>query len=118
MAVYRLHNLVVETVIGVHCAERAARQPVRIELEFDTDAERAVESDDIRDAVDYQQIAQAILDSVAAAQFHLIEKLAAHVLDLVMSDERIARATVCVRKPQALAAAEFVEVEMSRRRHD
>ena len=38
MARYRLHNLVVETVVGVHLHERTRRQAIHIDVEFTANA--------------------------------------------------------------------------------
>ena len=84
---------------------------VNVELEFD--ARRAAKTDRIDHAVDYKALTQRIIDEVEQSRFFLLEKLADHILTIVMGDPKVARATVEVDKPRALRFADSVSVSAS-----
>ena len=48
--------------------------------------------------------------------FYLIEKLAGFILDIVLENEKVTKATVEIDKPHALRFAESVSIELTRER--
>ncbi len=56
---------------------------INIQMEFD--GTKAAESDQIKDTVDYDTISKKIIHGVESSQFFLVEKLAAHILKLILS---------------------------------
>jgi D-erythro-7,8-dihydroneopterin triphosphate epimerase len=109
-------DLLLRTVIGDNEWERDVKQDVIINLSFEFDASKAVESDSISDTVNYKALKRKIIAEVENSRYRLLEKLAAKVLEIVMEDKRVISATVKVDKPQALRYAKSVAVEMSGRR--
>jgi FolB domain-containing protein len=61
--------------LGVLKPERAKVQTVLVSLSFEYDARKAMLSDDVRDAVDYNEVRTLILDFPKKKTFHLLEKL-------------------------------------------
>jgi FolB domain-containing protein len=110
-------DLLLRTVIGDNDWERDVKQDVIINLSFEFDASKAVASDALSDTVNYKQLKRKIMAEVESSRYHLIEKLAARVLAIVMEDPRVVSATVRVDKPQALRYAKSVAVEMSEKRN-
>ncbi len=113
MAVVRIHNFRLDTILGVHERERQQKQSVFVDLEFEYDAARAIAADDLAQAVDYEALAKRIQEKAGATEFRLVETLAAFILDVVLGEALVRRATVRVRKPGAIPAAETVEMELS-----
>lgn len=95
--------------------ERESPQEIELDVELEADCETAAASDDIRDAVDYLAIFRACERNATEGSFALLEALAGACLEDIMSDDRIATATVRVRKPGLLSGA-TPEIELSRRR--
>ena len=114
--IVKIKNLRLRAIIGVNEWERIAPQEVVLNIELEYDASKAAASDAIADAVDYHALKQRILEGVEKSNFLLLEKLAGHVLGIVMSDARIARATVEIDKPHALRFADSVSVTASAKR--
>jgi FolB domain-containing protein len=112
-----VRNLRITCVVGVRPDERAGPQPVVLNIEFDYDAQRAAATDDVEDALDYQHIVNMVASDVEKTRFHLLEKLADYVLERLMSDSRVRRATVTIEKPQAMERAESVAVTATAQRH-
>lgn len=112
----KIKNLHLRAIIGVNDWERTRSQEIILNIELQYDGSRAAASDDFRDAVDYSAIKRTLLEKVEQTQFFLLERLAAYVLDLLMEDGRIERASVEIDKPNALRFADSVSVVVSRKR--
>ena len=113
MVCIRIENLRVDTVVGTYPHEQAAPQTVLVTVELRCDTERACETDDLQDAVDYETLSTRIRDLGASSRCQLVEHFAAGILDLVMGDPRVAGAVVRVKKPSAIPDCDGVEVEVN-----
>jgi len=105
-----LKNLRLRTVIGVEQRERQGAQEVIVNVTMDFDAGKAVATDDVADAVDYNAVRTRIIEEAERCSFHLLEKLASRILEIVMADPKVHRATVEVEKPEALRYVDSVSV--------
>lgn len=114
--IIRIKNLRVNTIIGIQDWERQGEQEVVVNLALEFDGSAAAASDDIADAVDYKALKWRIIESVRQSRFFLLERLAQHVLDVVMAEPKVLSATVEVDKPHALRFADSVSVTASARR--
>ncbi len=114
--IIRIKDLRLRTIIGFKKWEREKKQDIIINLLVETNEERAVETDDIADGIDYKVITKKIIAEVENTEFNLLEKLAGFILDIVMADERIDRATIEIDKPHALRFASSTSVELVRKR--
>ncbi|MFN7952606.1 MAG: dihydroneopterin aldolase [bacterium] len=111
----RLENLVFWTHLGVGDAERAVPQEISLDLDLEVDTARAAESDSVVDTVDYIEVVERVGALVRASENRLVERLAARIADLVLSDARVSRVQVVLRKraaslPGAAARAGIVLV--------
>jgi D-erythro-7,8-dihydroneopterin triphosphate epimerase len=116
MAIIRIKNLLVRTIIGFNPEERVNRQDVIINAEIEVDALDAIKTDSQDGIYDYKAINKAIISFVQDSKYNLLEKLTHEVLQLIMMDERVKRAKVEIDKPQALRFSESVSVELEARR--
>jgi D-erythro-7,8-dihydroneopterin triphosphate epimerase len=115
-AVIKITDLSLRTIIGGNDWERETKQDVIINVMLTYDAAKAIASDAMEDAVDYKRLKRRIIDEVEKSRFHLLEKLTANVLTLIMEDARVLTAKVRIDKPSALRFAKTVSIEMSDRR--
>jgi dihydroneopterin aldolase len=69
-------GLTVPCIIGTLPRERKKKQPVVIDMEFPAPVQKAAKRDDLRDALNYQKIAERATTFVSKSRFHLIETLA------------------------------------------
>jgi dihydroneopterin aldolase len=100
---------------GVTAHERDSPQEIELDVELVVDCSAAAASDRLEDAVDYDAAYRTCERVVTARSFALLEALADAVLNEMMSDPRVDRATVRVRKPGLLDGA-TPEVEITRSR--
>jgi dihydroneopterin aldolase len=85
--------------VGVLPAERAADQPLEIDLDLVVDLAAAGASDALADTVDYGAVCDAVVAAVRAGHVDLLERLASRIADTVLAvDPAIAAVDVAVRK--------------------
>ncbi|MFP3936727.1 MAG: dihydroneopterin aldolase [Phycisphaerae bacterium] len=106
----RIKNLRLRTIVGVYGREQKNPQEVVVNVEMETDGHKAAESDDLTDSVDYKALKLRLLEEVQNSRYKLLERLASHVLKMVLSDDKVLSATVEVDKPHALRFADSVSV--------
>ena len=116
MGIIRINDLKLRTIIGTNDWERENPQDIVLNIEFEFDEARAIQSDNLADTVDYNALEQKIVKLVTAARFQLVEKLAAEVLNLVLTEEKVTAAKVILGKPKALRFAQSVSVELEKRK--
>ena len=114
--IIRIKNLRLRTIIGVKHWERRKTQDVIINVEMEFDGSKVAESDNINDTINYKTIRNRIVEEVEKSRFYLLDRLASHVLKIVMEDKKVQRATVEVDKPNALRFADSVSVSCSAER--
>ena len=111
-----IKDLLLRTIVGINEEERRNRQDVLINITLHADTRPAGRSDDIDDAVNYRTITKRVIELVEGSQFYLVEKMAAEIATICLSDERVTRACVRVEKPGALRFARSVGIEIERGR--
>ena len=98
---------------GVLEHEKVEGQTFVVDVTADLDLSAARVSDDLADTLDYGTLAAAIHERVAGERWDLIERVAQRVVDLVLEDVRVSRATVTVHKPQAPIEVPFGDVTVT-----
>ena len=113
MAVIRVDNLRLRTILGINDEERVNKQDIIINYSMELDITEAANSDDVSNTVDYKSVTKRIIALVEASDYFLVETLVTRLLELIFEEPRVIRATVRVDKPSALRFADSVSVEES-----
>lgn len=113
-----LHDLKVETIVGIWDWERKIRQTVSIDLEMATDVRAAATTDSIDDALDYKLVAKRVQQFVADSSFQLVETLAEKIAEVVLNDFDVPWVEVRVNKPGAIRGARDVGVRIIREKNE
>lgn len=116
--VVRVEGLALEAEVGVYAHEHGVRQRLDIDLSVETDLRLAARSDDVRDAIDYDHLAQLARDVVGARHHALIESIAEELAHRILDgfSARASAVWVRVAKPGAVPGARTVAVEVHRTR--
>ena len=109
-----LHDLRVETVIGIWDWERKIRQTVAIDLEMSADIRNAAATDKVEDTLNYKAVAKRLQQFVADSSFQLVETLAEKIAEIVLGEFDVAWVRVRVNKPGAIRGARDVGVLIER----
>jgi len=116
MAIIRITDLTLKTIIGTNDWERKVKQKVVINIDIELDVSKAAKSDKIQDTLDYKALTKKIIKRVEASKYYLLEKLSSEVLKIVMEDRRVKAASVRVDKPLALRFTKSVSIEVKDKR--
>jgi dihydroneopterin aldolase len=90
--------------VGVPDAERAQPQRLLLTVEMESDFSKAAKSDSIADTIDYFAVTQRLLKFGDGKRWRLVEKLAADIANVILSEFKPQSVTVEVKKfvvPQA-----------------
>jgi dihydroneopterin aldolase len=96
--VIELRGLRALGICGALPEEQARAQPFEIDLDVEADLAPAGRSDRLGDTLDYGEIASAVEHVVVNGRFTLLERLAARIAEVVLTDPRATAVTVTVRK--------------------
>lgn len=111
-----LVGLRVEGRHGVTPDERSHPQPFLVDIEARADLSGAAASDALADTVDYADLARRVHAAVAGESCHLLESLAARVVEVVLEDRRVVEAMVTIHKPEAPLPVDVADVSVTLRR--
>lgn len=114
MDIITIHDLAVETVIGIDAWERRVKQTVYLELAMAVDVHAAAASDDIKDTINYHSIAQHITEFIETHHYQLIETLAEHCAAHIQQCFHIPWLKLSLHKPGALPNSRHVSICIER----
>lgn len=114
MDIIFLHDLKVETVIGIWEWERRIRQTVAIDLEMSADIRKAAATDAVEDTLNYKLVAKRLQQYVGESSFQLVETLAENIARVVLEEFNVAWVRLRVNKPGAIRGARDVGVIIER----
>lgn len=118
MDIIFLHDLKVDTVIGIWDWERKIRQTVVINLDMSADIRKAANTDSVDDTLNYKKVAKRVQQFVSDSEFQLVETLAERVADIINQEFGVAWVRVRVSKPGAIRGARDVGVLIERGESD
>lgn len=111
--IYQLHT---SCILGITEEERKNSQTVLIDLKLSADFSKAAQTDQIEDAIDYDQVCKVVTRFVAQSNFHLLEALAEAIANLIFKEFLVEEVKLKVFKPKIIPNAGEVGVEIDRKR--
>jgi dihydroneopterin aldolase len=101
--------------VGVPDEERAQPQRLLLTGEMETDCTAAEKTDSIADTIDYFAVSQRLLGFGEGRSWKLIEKLAADICEMILSEFKPESVTVEVKK-FPIPQARHVSVTLTKKR--
>ncbi len=114
MDIVFIHDLQIETVIGIYDWERKIRQIISLDIEMATDISKAAKSDDIDDALSYKTVAKRLIDFVEQSEFELVEALAEKICAIILEEFQVPWVKLTLHKPGAVRGSKSVGVIIER----
>ena len=111
-----IHDLRVETHIGVYEWERHLPQTIRLDLEIGMASVKAFTSGELADALDYSAVVARIQAFAKASPPPLLERFTQEVAQLVLTEFGAPWVKVRVAKLAALAGVRELGIEIERTR--
>jgi len=99
--------------VGVPEAERVKPQRLLLTVELEGDFSAAAKSDNIHDTIDYFAVSQRLLKFGEGRRWKLIEKLAADIADMILSEFKPQSVSVEVKK-FPISQARYVSVSLTK----
>lgn len=96
-----LNGIDVDCIIGERPDERTHPQRLRVDVVL-TIGDRASETDELSDTVDYAALTEGIRAALVVAKCRMIERAAKVVCDLCLKDAKVSAANVRVVKSGAI----------------
>ena len=81
-----VHDFKAKTLIGIYPWEKKIAQTIELNLEIALPTNRACFTDKLEDALDYSLIIKRINDILATKQFSLLEALAEHIAQIILTE--------------------------------
>lgn len=114
MDIIYLHDLRIETIIGIYDWERRVKQTVILDLEMGADIRKAATSDNIEDTLNYKAVAKRLFAFVGDSEFELVETLAERVAALILEEFSVPWLRLQVNKQGAVRGVRDVGVIIER----
>jgi len=114
MDIIYVHDLKIETTIGIFDWERKIKQKVILDLDMAADIRKAAASDNINDTLNYKAVAKRMIEFVGSSEFQLVETLAEKVAGIVLNEFKVKWVRVHINKQGAVRGARDVGVIIER----
>ena len=114
MDIIFLHDLTIETIIGIYDWERKEKQSIILDLDMGADIASAARTDAIEDTLNYKAVAKRLIEFVGDSDFQLVETLAERVAEIVLDEFDVKWLRLRVNKKGAVRYAGDVGVVIER----
>lgn len=120
MGKIRLNNMIFYAHHGYYQAERDLGQKFQVDLELDCDFSKAIQTDSLRDAVNFEAVYHKVYHIFNSYKFTLLETLADRIAQEILQNFPVESLLIRVRKPQVPLNGflDNVEIELLRNRKE
>jgi dihydroneopterin aldolase len=118
MDIIFLQELKVKTLIGIYPWELKVAQTIQLDLEVALPSSKACYTDHFEDALDYALIVQRIHEMLAQKHFALLEALAEHIAQIILTEFKSPWVRISVAKLSAIRGVKKVGICIERRQEE
>ncbi len=111
-----LRRVAMDARIGVYAWEKAAPQPIVLDLEFDLPHDDACFSDDLEDTIDYSVVIERLRTLALTRPHRLVESMAQTMADVLLTEFSVRRVRLTLMKLAPYPGAEVGDVVERERR--
>ena len=102
-------------LIGINPDEKINPHPIFINLKLFTSFNKASQSDQIIDTIDYSKLVKSIKEFISKSKYNLLETLGDKLAKKILKNKRIKEVEIELIKPNALIESENVSVIITRK---
>ncbi len=110
-----IKDLVIEMFAGIYDHEKANKQHVIINITLDVESNKGKTLRSIDDVVSYEDITNKVISLTNEKHYELLEELAEKIAILCLNDKRVLSSTIKLEKPDIIADAQSVGIEIYRK---
>jgi dihydroneopterin aldolase len=114
MDIIFLGGLEISTIIGIYDWERLQKQTIVLDIEMAFDIQKAAQSDNILDTLDYKAVTERVVSFVENSRFFLVEKLIEEIATLLRTEFSIPWIKITLNKRGAITRARDVGLVIER----
>lgn len=98
MDIIFIHELKVKTLIGIYPWEQIVAQTIQLDIEIALPSKEACKTDNFKDVLDYASIVKRINESLSQNKFSILEALAEHIAQIILTEFKSPWVKVSVAK--------------------
>ena len=113
-----IKDFIIYEIIGIHQNEKVNKQKIIFNIVIDVNQNICPDESDLSSIVDYEKITNKLKKLAKNKKYNFLESLAEDSFNEIFSDKRINSVKIKIEKPDALANAQSVGVEVFKSRND
>jgi 7,8-dihydroneopterin aldolase/epimerase/oxygenase len=113
-----IKDFTINEIIGIHDHEKTKKQKIVFNIIIDVNQNTLPNENDLASVVDYEKITNKLENLVKKKNYNFLESLAEDSFKEIFEDIRINSVKIKIEKPDAIANAKSVGVEVFKSRSD
>ena len=113
-----IKNFIINEIIGIHKHEKINKQKIIFNIFIDVNQNTIPNDNDLTSIVDYEKITNKLENLVKSKNYNFLESLAEDSFHEIFEDKRINSVKIKIEKPDAIANAQSVGIEVFKSRND
>jgi 7,8-dihydroneopterin aldolase/epimerase/oxygenase len=113
-----IKDFTINEIIGIHKHEKINKQKIIFNITIDVNQDTLPNENDITSIVDYEKITNKLKNLAKSQNYNFLESLAEDSFKEIFEDMRINSIKIKIEKPEAIANAKSVGVEIFKSRND
>ena len=113
-----IKDFIIYEIIGIHKNEKLNKQKIIFNIVINVNQNIYPDENDLSSIVDYEKITNKLKKLAKNKKYNFLESLAEDSFSEIFSDKRINSVKIKIEKPDAIANAQSVGVEVFKSRND
>ena len=113
-----IKDFIINEIIGIHEHEKINKQKIIFNIVIDVNQNILPNENDLESVVDYEKITNKLKNLTKNKKYNFLESLAEDSFKEIFKDKRINSVKIKIEKPEAIANAQSVGVEVFKSRND
>ena len=113
-----IKDFIIYEIIGIHNHEKVSKQKIIFNIVIDVNQNIFPDENNLSSIVDYEKITNRLENLAKNKKYNFLESLAEDSFSEIFSDNRINSVKIKIEKPDAIANAKSVGVEVFKSRSD
>ena len=113
-----IKDFIIYEIIGIHNHEKVNKQKIVFNIVIDVNQNISPDENNLSSIVDYEKITNKLENLAKNKKYNFLESLAEDSFNEIFADKRINSVKIKIEKPNAIANAQSVGVEVFKSRSD
>ena len=113
-----IEDFIIYEIIGIHNHEKVSKQKIVFNIVIDVNQNISPDENNLSSIVDYEKITNKLENLAKTKKYNFLESLEEDSFKEIFADRRINSVKIKIEKPNAIANAQSVGVEVFKSRSD